>query len=73
MKGTPRRIKLNYRDAEPDAVGNWLKENNIKYAVMPYYPPDADPNKRITGTLMYWLEVYDARAETAVRLKWKTK
>jgi len=64
---------MNYEKTDIDEVADWLDNNKIKYALIPYFEKDADPNERITLTTDYWLEVYEAKAETAIRLKWNVE
>ena len=68
----PRRIKLNYRKVNVEALSIWLDDNNIKYAMAPDSDPDEiyDPASTTIGSLTYFLDVYSAKHETAIRLKW---
>ena len=68
MKGTPIRIKLNYKNINASDLVEWLAANDIKHSFIPYNEDD-DPNMRI-DTLIYYLEVYNAKHETALRIKW---
>ena len=68
MKGTPIRIKLNSRNINVMELTKWLAQNHIKHSFIPYNEDD-DPNMMI-GTLIYYVEVYNAKHETAIRIKW---
>ena len=67
----PRRIKLNYRTINLDEFSDWLAQNHIKYTFIPY-EEDADGNMTI-GTLVFFIEVYNAAHETAIRIKWNVE
>jgi len=65
---TPIRIVANFRKVDIDDLGDWLQENKIKYA---FVPVPADPqNNNAIGDLKFYIEVYDAKHETAIRIKW---
>jgi hypothetical protein len=62
-----RRIKINYRKVDLDELADWLDESNIKHSLVPDTGMDGE-----VGRLIFFLEVYDAKDETAIRLKWET-
>lgn len=66
----PRRITLNYRTVDIDTVCDWLDTNGIKYAIIPYKNTKDGAGNLTIGTLLYYLEVYTAKHETAIRIKW---
>jgi len=61
-----RRIKINYMKVNLDQVVAWLELNEYKYALIPYESRPRD----IVGSLLMFVEVYTAEAETALRLTW---
>ena len=68
MKNMPIRIMLNYKNTNASDLVKWLAANDIKHSFIPFNEDD-DPNMRI-NTLIYYVEVYNAKHETAIRIKW---
>ena len=63
----PRRIKMHYEQVSLTELIGWLKANRIKHKLIPN-----EPGKDDLGNLVFFIEVYNAKHETAIRLKWKT-
>jgi len=64
----PRRIGLHYKQVDLIELIRWLRANGLEHKFIPNYP-SGDPDVN----LLFFIEVYDARAETALRIKWKTE
>ena len=71
MSNEARRVIINYRKVDPNALGDWLAENNYKHAFIPYPEATSDYLDGTIGTLLVYVEVYSEEAEIALRLKWE--
>ena len=63
----PRRIKVSFEKVNQVELLRWLKANKVKFKLIPN-----EPGKDGLGNLIFLIEVYSARHETAIRIKWET-
>lgn len=64
----PRRIKFGFETVNQVDLIRWLNANKIKFKLIPN-----KPGKDGLGNLIFLVEVYSARDEVAIRIKWETK
>jgi len=63
----PRLIKFDYEKVSLTELISWLKDSNVRHKFIP-----SEPGKDGLGNLIFLIEVYSAREETAIRIKWET-
>jgi len=62
-----RRIKISFEKVNQVDLIGWLNANNVKFKLIPN-----EPGKDGLGNLIFLVEVYSAKHETAIRIKWET-
>ena len=67
MKSGPRRIKFSFEKVNQVDLIRWLNANNVTFKLIPN-----EPGKDGLGNLIFLVEVYAPRDETAIRIKWQT-
>ena len=58
---------MRYTEVNISELVGWLKVNNVKHILIP-----ETPGKDEIGNLIFFIEVYEPRDETAIRIKWET-